>query len=144
MNQEERRKQLKTRILDLLAKGKSLRAACQKAGISRVSVGKWRSKDPTFGARVQEYLELKLPGNLVNSEEGESVVLAASPDAVAPSTIHVQRPLVVESPGGCLTPIRTEAELGRYRRDVGNAEYNRAARERRRRLEEFDPMRHGL
>ena len=146
MNQEERRKQLKNRILDLLAKGESLRAACQKAGISRVSMHKWRSKDPTFGARVQEYLESKLPGNLVNSEleEGEPVALAASPVEVAPPAIHVQRSLVVESPGGSLTPVRTEEELKQHRRDITNAEHNRAARERHRRIEEFDPMRYGL
>lgn len=86
MNIEKRREKLKRRILDFLAKGQSLRAACEKAGISRVSVNKWREKDPEFGACVQEYLEAKLPGNLEEPElTAPEILKLTEPDRSDPS-----------------------------------------------------------
>jgi len=68
---------LKEILLDQLHKTPIIEAACQKAGISRMTFYRWKEKDPEFTKKVEEALQ---EGRLLVNDLAESQLISAVKD----------------------------------------------------------------
>jgi transposase-like protein len=54
----EQKKAMKAKICEILEKLPIIESACQKVGISRMTLSRWRKKDKKFSKKIDEVLEI--------------------------------------------------------------------------------------